>query len=69
MIAYQVTSWFRNTKLQDAQLFLRGDNLATLSKYSGFNPEENVAGIRRADLRYTGTPLPISVTLGFKIVF
>jgi hypothetical protein len=70
VLAYNATSWFKNTKkIEDAQLFLRGENLATLTKYSGVNPQENVAGIRHADLSYTGTPLPIIAALGFKIVF
>jgi hypothetical protein len=70
VISYHITDWFKKTtKIEDAQLFLRGENLVTLTKYSGVNPEENVAGIRRADLSYTGTPLPMIIALGFKIVF
>lgn len=70
VIAYHVAPLLKRFEnIQDAQLFLRGDNLVTLAKYSGANPEENVAGIRRADLSYTGTPLPIVVALGLKIVF
>ncbi|WP_442591301.1 TonB-dependent receptor plug domain-containing protein [Pedobacter sp. AW31-3R] len=55
--------------LSDLQVFVRGENLLTLSKYSGINPEENIAGIRRYDLGTTGTPLPSSVVLGLKVVF
>jgi len=70
VVTYHVTAWFKKIKkVEDVQLFLRGDNLATLTKYSGINPEENVAGIRKADLSYTGTPLPIVLALGFKVVF
>jgi hypothetical protein len=70
VVTYHVTGWFKKVKrIEDVQLFLRGENLATFTKYSGVNPEENIAGIRSADLRYTGTPLPIVVALGFKIVF
>lgn len=70
VVAYHLTALLKKFQnIQDAQLFLRGDNLVTLSKYSGINPEENVAGIRKADLSYTGTPLPIIVALGLKIVF
>jgi TonB-dependent starch-binding outer membrane protein SusC len=70
VVTYHVTSLFKKLKkVEDFQLFLRGDNLATFSKYSGINPEENVAGIRKSDLSYTGTPLPIVVALGLKIVF
>lgn len=70
VLTYHLTGLFKKLqKIEDAQIFLRGDNLATFSKYSGVNPEENVAGIRRADLRYTGTPLPVVAALGLKIVF
>ncbi|MBN8786242.1 MAG: TonB-dependent receptor plug domain-containing protein [Terrimonas sp.] len=55
--------------LSDLEIFVRGDNLLTLSRYSGINPEENITGSRRYDLMYTGTPLPASVALGIKVVF
>lgn len=55
--------------LSDLEIFVRGDNLLTLSRYSGINPEENITGNRRYDLMYTGTPLPTSVALGVKVVF
>jgi hypothetical protein len=58
----------RATAISDLQVFLRGDNLFTLSSYSGVNPEENITGIRRRDLRFTGTPLPSSLVLGLKLV-
>lgn len=54
--------------IKDIQLFLRGDNLVTLSNYSGVNPEENVTAIRKRDLSLTGTPLASSLVLGFKLV-
>jgi hypothetical protein len=54
--------------ISDMEVFVRGDNLVTLSKYSGINPEENITGIRRRDLSYTGTPLPASLVLGLKLV-
>ena len=56
-------------QLSDFEVFVRGDNLLTLSRYSGINPEENITGSRMHDLRYTGTPLPTSVVLGLKLVF
>lgn len=56
-------------QINDLEIFVRGDNLLTLSRYSGINPEENITGARRYDLSYTGTPLPTSVALGIKVVF
>lgn len=56
-------------QLSDMQVFVRGDNLLTLSRYSGINPEENITGSRKYDLSHTGTPLPSSVAIGLKIVF
>ncbi len=70
VVTYHMKDLFKKMeKVEDVQLFLRGDNLATFTKYSGSNPEENVVGIRKSDLSYMGTPLPIVVALGFKIVF
>lgn len=56
-------------QFSDLEIFVRANNLLTLSRYSGINPEENITGTRRYDLRHTGTPLPSSVALGLKIVF
>ncbi|PWK72537.1 TonB-dependent receptor-like protein [Mucilaginibacter oryzae] len=58
----------RLASINDLQLFLRGDNLFTLTNYSGVNPEENITGIRKRDLSLTGTPLPSSLVLGLKLV-
>lgn len=58
----------RVVAIKDLQLFLRGDNLITITKYSGVNPEENITGVRRKDLGLTGTPLPSSLVLGLKLV-
>jgi len=59
----------RLVSMSDMEVFVRGDNLLTLSKYSGINPEENITGIRKRDLSYTGTPYPSSLVLGLKLVF
>jgi hypothetical protein len=68
-ITYHFGSLFKKlASMSDVQLFVRGDNLFTLSRYSGINPEENITGIRKYDLSYTGTPFPSSVVLGFKLV-
>jgi TonB-dependent starch-binding outer membrane protein SusC len=68
-VSYHLTSISKKIELSDLEIFVRGDNLFTLSRYSGINPEENITGIRRYDLMYTGTPLPTSVALGIKVVF
>lgn len=59
----------RIADLSDLEIFARGDNLFTLSRYSGINPEENITGSRQHNLMYTGTPLPTSVALGIKVIF
>lgn len=69
-LSWHLTSMFKKLgQLSDIEVFVRGDNLLTLSKYSGINPEENITGSRKYDLSHTGTPLPSSVALGFKLVF
>ncbi|RYF26626.1 MAG: hypothetical protein EOO42_00970 [Flavobacteriales bacterium] len=69
MVTYHLGSVLkRAAAISDLQLFLRGDNLFTISNYSGVNPEENITGIRKKDLSLTGTPLSSSVVLGLKLV-
>ncbi len=69
-VSYDLSTVLKKwTALNAAHVFVRGDNLLTLSKYSGFNPEENITGNRRHDMAYTGTPLPLSVVLGLKLQF
>ncbi len=68
VLAYQFGSFLQGLPIRQAELFVRADNLLTLSTYSGFNPEENITGIRRTDLSGTGMPLPSSVVLGLKLV-
>lgn len=68
VLAYQFGSFLQGLPIRQAELFVRGDNLLTLSTYSGFNPEENITGIRRTDLYGTGMPLPSSIVVGLKLV-
>jgi hypothetical protein len=69
VVSWHFSSISKKVELSDLEIFARGDNLLTLSRYSGINPEENITGNRRYDLMYTGTPLPASVALGIKVVF
>ncbi|MCO5235425.1 MAG: TonB-dependent receptor plug domain-containing protein [Chitinophagaceae bacterium] len=70
VVSYHLNSIAKKLgQLSDLEVFVRGDNLLTLSRYSGINPEENITGSRMHDLSYTGTPLPSSVALGLKLVF
>lgn len=68
-VSWHLNSISKLAQLSDLEIFVRGDNLLTLSRYSGINPEENITGARRYDLLYTGTPLPTSVAVGVKLVF
>ncbi|MGN6491642.1 MAG: TonB-dependent receptor plug domain-containing protein [Agriterribacter sp.] len=68
-VSWHLTSISKLAQLSDLEIFVRGDNLFTLSRYSGINPEENITGARRYDLLYTGTPLPTSMAVGVKLVF
>ena len=68
MLAYDFGSLLQSLPIHQAQLFVRGDNLLTLSTYSGFNSEENITGIRHFNLSSTGLPLPSSIVLGLKLV-
>src|SRR5690606_15507493 len=68
-VSYHFSDYLKKWNIKDAVLTLRGENLLTFSAYKGLNPEENIAGIRRADLQHTGTALPSSVVLGMKLTF
>ena len=59
----------KSMTISDMQVYMRGENLFTLSKYWGINPEENTEGIREHNLVNTGTFLPASVVLGVKLKF
>jgi len=68
-LAYHLGDALKNSlSLERLTLFLRGENLLLLSRYSGYNPDENLTSIRRNDLSLTGTPLPATVVLGLKLV-
>lgn len=68
-LSYHLGNALKNSlSLERLTLFLRGENLLLLSRYSGYNPEENLNGIRRTDLSLTGTPLPATVVMGLKLV-
>ncbi|NGM64116.1 TonB-dependent receptor [Sphingobacterium sp. SGR-19] len=68
-LSYHFTDYLKKWKIKDAALTLSGENLLTFSAYKGLNPEENITGIRKANLGYTGTALPSSVVLGMKLTF
>ena len=69
-LGYNLSSLVENSMtFSDIQIYLQGDNLLTLTEYSGFNPEENIHGVKEVGLGSTGTPLPMSVTLGLKLKF
>lgn len=70
MLSYRLRPLLdRWSTVKDMELFARGENLLTFSNYKGVNPEENINGIRRADLQQTGTPLPSSLVFGVKVKF
>jgi len=68
-VSYSLTDHLKKWSIKDASVTLRGENLWTASSYKGLNPEENITGIRRGNLRDTGTVLPSSVLVGLKLTF
>lgn len=68
-VSYHFGDYLQKWKIRDAALSLTGENLWTFSSYSGLNPAENITGIRKANLGYTGTTLPASIVLGMKLTF
>ena len=69
-ISYDFKTLAQNSMtISNMQLYARADNLFTLTKFSGSNPEENTNGIRKYDMSTTGTPLPLSLVIGLKLQF
>ena len=68
-LSYTLGDYINKWKIKQTKVSLRGENLFTFSKYKGFNPDENISGIRRSDLMHTGTILPSSIVLGLNLTF
>jgi TonB-linked SusC/RagA family outer membrane protein len=59
-----------NTKVfQSARIYLTGQNLATITKYNGFDPEASAFGRSNVRLDYNGYPLARTYILGINVNF
>jgi TonB-linked SusC/RagA family outer membrane protein len=59
-----------NTKVfQSARIYLTGQNLATITKYNGFDPEASAFGRSNVRLDYNGYPLARTYILGVNVNF
>ena len=58
-------------KISTAQIFLKGQNLYTLTPYSGMDPEVNYSGVGtiRAGTDFFTYPLPRTYTVGINLEF
>lgn len=60
----------KNTKVfQSARIYLTGQNLATITKYNGFDPEASAFGRSNVRLDYNGYPLARTYILGINVNF
>jgi len=64
-------SVLKNIKMEGARIYVSGDNLLTLSRFSGMDPEVRLDGdtYHHAGLYTHNYPVPLSVVLGIDVKF
>ena len=71
-LGYNVPSgWLGKWKLSSARIYVNGQNLVTITRYSGYNPEVSVTGIDplTPGVDYGGYPIAKVYTLGLNVGF
>ncbi|MBO4633860.1 MAG: TonB-dependent receptor [Bacteroidales bacterium] len=56
-------------KMSGARVYISGDNLLTISKFSGMDPEVSLSDVGSAGVCAENYPVPLSVVLGVEIKF
>ena len=64
-------AFFKKVNLSDARVYLAADNVLTLSRFSGMDPEVRLDGdtYHHAGLYSSNYPVPLSVVLGIDVKF
>lgn len=64
-------AWIQKVRMSDARIYVSGDNILTLSKFSGMDPEVRLDGdtYHHAGLYASNYPVPLSVVFGIDIKF
>ena len=64
-------TWMEKVRMSGARIYVSGDNLLTLSRFSGMDPEVRLDGdtYHHAGLYASNYPVPLSVILGIDIKF
>ena len=65
----QAKSWVSKLGLGKFRLYVAADNLLTLTKYDGYDPEVGSNGLSRRGLDYGTYPISIQMRGGFQINF
>lgn len=70
-LGYTFNQLKRNTFVQEAKLYVSAQNLFTITKYSGYNPESNTSGSSDTAFGYdaSGYPAIRSFMVGVKFAF
>ena len=65
------SKWLDNIKIDRARIYVSIDNLATITGYSGYNPEiaDQYGNVLAAGCDVGGTPLPRTFTVGLNVNF
>ncbi len=64
---YDIGNYFERLGVKDVNIIFRAENILTISKYPGINPDENRLNVRALDLKNTGAALPSSFVLGLNL--
>ena len=62
-------SFLKKINMAGARVYVSGDNLLTISKFSGMDPEVSLSDVGSAGLYRENYPVPLSVVLGVDIKF
>lgn len=68
---YLPEKWMNKVKVRNARIYMSIDNLATFTKYSGFNPEiaDQWGNVLAAGSDVGSTPLPRTISFGINVNF
>ena len=61
--------WLQGMNMSGARVYLAGDNIFTISRFSGMDPEVSLSDVGSAGIVGENYPVPLSVVLGIDVKF
>jgi hypothetical protein len=62
-------SWLQRNNISQGKVYLRGTNLWTLTKYTGYTPEIGNSDVLSAGIDYGVYPITAVYSIGFNLTF